>query len=313
MFRRPALLVFLALALVPALPAADATMLNLVMPDAKVIMGADFDRLTSSPFGQHVLSMMNLEGKEFETFVGKTGFDPRRDLREVLVASQSVEDNMGPGSVLVARGAFDESKLAALATVNGGAVSSYNGVKLLSGPPKPGHESPVAACLEGGYMIAGQDAPVKAAIDRHRAAKALDAALAARIQASSNQYHAWLVTTTSPSELAGRVRNPNVAGAMKGDLLQAIESISAGMRFGAIVELAGEANTRSDRDAAALIDVMRFLVSMATSNAPPAIGKFAESLQLTSQGATVQFSASIPSAEFENLFTTRRRTTTAMR
>jgi hypothetical protein len=313
MFRRPAPFVFFALALVPALPAADATMLNLVMPDAKVIMGADVDRLTNSPFGQHILSLMKLEGKEFESFVAMTGFDPRRDLREVLVASQSVEGNMGSDSVAIVRGAFDEAKLTALATVNGGVVSSYNGVKLLTGPPKPGHAGPTGGYLGGGYLVVGQDAPVKAAIDRQRAAKPLDAALAARIQASSGQYHAWVVTTASPSELAGRVRNPNMAGAMKGDLLQAIESISAGVRFGANVEVGGEANTRSDRDATALIDVMRFLVSMATSNAPPAFGKIAESLQLTSEGATVRFSASIPEADFEKLFQPRRRTTTAMR
>lgn len=313
MFRRPAPFIFFALALVPALPAADATMLNLVMPDAKVVMGADVDRLTNSPFGQHILSLMNLEGKEFESFVGMTGFDPRRDLREVLVASQSVEGNMGSDSVAIVRGTFDEAKLTALASVNGGAVSSYNGVKLLTGPPNPRHAGPTVGYLGGGYLIVGQDAPVKAAIDRQRAAKPLDAALAARIQSSSGQYHAWLVTTASPSELAGRVRNPNMAGAMKGDLLQAIESISAGVRFGANVEVGGEANTRSDRDATALIDVMRFLVSMATSNAPRAFGKIAESLQLTSEGATVRFSASIPEADFEKLFQPRRRTTTAMR
>lgn len=313
MFRRPALFVFFALAWVPALPAADATMLNLVPSDSQVIMGADFDRVTNSPFGQHVLSLMNLEGKEFESFVGSTGFDPRRDLREVLVASPSVDENARAGALVVVRGAFDEAKLTALASVNGGVVSSYNGVKLLTGPPNPRHAGPTIGYLGGGYLILGQDASVKAAIDRRQAAKPLDASLAARIQSAGGQYHAWVVTTTSPSELAGRVRNPNMAGAMKGDLLQAIESISAGVRFGANVELGGEANTRSDRDATALIDVMRFLVSMATSNAPPAFGKIAETLQLTAEGATVRFSASIPEADFEKLFQPRRRATTAMR
>mgnify|MGYP006998743006 CR=1 FL=1 len=312
MFRRPALFLF-ALALVPALPAADATMLNLVMPDAKVIMGADFDRLTNSPFGQHVLSLMNLEGKEFESFISATGFDPRRDLREVLVASQVVEGNIGAASIVVVRGTFDETKLTALASVKGGAVSSYNGVNLIAGPPNPRHAGPTIGYLGGGYLILGQDAAVKAAIDRRQAAKPLDASLAARIQSAGGQYHAWVVTTTSPSDLAGRVRNPNVAGAMKGNVLQAIESVSAGLRFGANVELGGEANTRSDRDATALIDVMRFLVSMATSNAPPAFGKIAETLQLTSEGAMVRFSASIPEADFEKLFQPRRRATTAMR
>ncbi len=313
MIRRSAFFVFCALALVPAVPAADATLLNLVMPDAKVIMGADFDRLTNSPFGQHALSLMNLEGKEFESFVAMTGFDPRRDLREVLVASQSVEGNVGAGGVVLVRGAFDEAKLTALASVNGGTVSSYNGVKLLTGPANPRHAGPTIGYLGGGYLIVGQDAPVKAAIDRQRAAKPLDAALAARIQSAGNQYHAWVVTTTSPAELAGRVRNPNVAGAMKGDLLQAIESMSAGVRFGANVEVGGEANTRSDRDASSLVDVARFLVSMATSNAPPAFGKIAESLQLSSEGTVVRFSASLPEAEFEQLIRPRRRGAVAMR
>ncbi|MCC6586711.1 MAG: hypothetical protein IT168_08330 [Bryobacterales bacterium] len=301
---RPTALCLLALAVVaPAMLAVDASMLHLVMGDAKVITGADFDNLRNSPFGQHMLATMNLEGKEFQSFIAMTGFDPRLDLREVVVASSSVD---GQKAVAIIRGTFDEGKIVALAVEHGGTVEAYGSAKLITGPSKAGHAGPVIG-LMGGLMLAGQEEAVMAAVDRAQNGKPLAADVAARVQSASTSYHAWVVTTASPAELAGRFQNPNVSGAMKGDLMQAIENVSAGVRFGANVEMGGEATTRSDKDATALTDVVRFLVQMASSNAPNAgLGSLAQSLQLNAQGRVVKFMASIPESDFEKLFGTGR-------
>lgn len=302
---RAALYVFGLVSLVPALPAADATMLKLVMPDAKVVAGADFDRIKGSPFGQYALSMANFNEPGFQKFLAATGFDPRNDLREFLVASNSVTPTPGtanPGLVIV-KGNFDVTKIGALASVQGATVTTYKGVKIVSGPANGGHPSPSAAFLDG-LMAAGSVDSLKAAIDRQQGSQGIPAELAARIQSASSNYHAWGLTTVSPSEFSGKVPNANLQGAMKGDVIQGIENVSGGVRFGANVEFGGEALTRSDRDATALIDVMRFLISMVVSNAPQqaaGIGALAQSLQLTSNGATVVFSASLPEQDFENL------------
>jgi hypothetical protein len=95
---------------------------------------------------------------------------------------------------------------------------------------------------------------------------------------------------------------------MQGNVIQAIEHMSGGFRFGANVELAGEAVTRSDKDATALADVVRFLASMAASNRDPQapLAQMVDSLQLTAEGRSVRFSLTAPQQEIEKLMKPHR-------
>jgi hypothetical protein len=263
----------------------------------------------SSPFGQFLLSQIQEEAG-FQKLIAETDFDPRRDLREVLVGS----DNASQGNnVVVVKGSFDETKITAAANVHGGSVTTYQGVKLI-GPPgnvtDPG-KSGVIAFIGPGLLLVGQSTSVKAAIDRQRTGSRLSPELAARVQATAGDYDAWLVTATSPANLASRVPERTASGAMQGNVIQAIEYVSGGVRFGSNVELAGEAVTKTAQDATALVDVVRFLGSMAASNAPTQspIAKLYESLQLTALGNTVRFSVTAPEQDIETFFKTKRGNT----
>ncbi|MFN7919912.1 MAG: hypothetical protein U0Q16_07435 [Bryobacteraceae bacterium] len=65
------------------------------------------------------------------------------------------------------------------------------------------------------------------------------------IQAISGRYDAWVFTSGSPAALMGQTKNKNVEGAMNSDLLRGIESMSAGVKFGANVEIGGEATVKT--------------------------------------------------------------------
>ena len=95
---------------------------------------------------------------------------------------------------------------------------------------------------------------------------------------------------------------------MQGNVMQAIDSVVAGARFGPNVELAGEATTKTEKDASALVDVVRFLASMVGSNkdAKTPFVQMVESLQLTSSGKNVKFSISAPEDEIEKLVRPKR-------
>src|SRR5690349_1860669 len=112
MFQRNTVLLLAAAALVvsPAF-AIDAGLLGLVGPDAKVIVGANVDRVKTSPFGQFMLSEIQINERDFQNLLAATGFDPRRDLREVLAVSDNTAKNAH--GLVGARGAFDDTKLAA--------------------------------------------------------------------------------------------------------------------------------------------------------------------------------------------------------
>ena len=68
------------------LHAADPQLLNMVPPDAKVLAGINVDQARNSPLGQFLLAMMPADAG-FQQFVAVSGFDPRRDLHEILVAA----------------------------------------------------------------------------------------------------------------------------------------------------------------------------------------------------------------------------------
>lgn len=123
----------LALALVPAAAfAADQGLLSMVMPDAKVIAGIHVESGRNSQFGQYVLTHMQLDDENFKKFMAETGFDPRRDLTEIVMASNWAADANGRWLVL-ARGIFNAARIASSVKVNGGNVAEFQGVNIFSG------------------------------------------------------------------------------------------------------------------------------------------------------------------------------------
>ena len=63
------------------------------MPDAKVLAGVNVAQAKSSPFGQYVLSQISANDPGLQQLASVTGFDPRQDLCEVLVASNGASTN----------------------------------------------------------------------------------------------------------------------------------------------------------------------------------------------------------------------------
>lgn len=301
-------------ALSPA-SAADQAMLRAVMPDAVVVAGADVDRVMNSPFGQFMLDRMRAEEENLQKLIEMTGFDPRRDLREVLMASRAPQ---GKGSGLVmARGTFDVSKLTATASTHGAVLDSYQGATIFN-LNKSQTNTDIVALLSG-LVLAGPNADVRAALDRLQAAQSTPAAITTQANLASVQWDAWAVSSGSPAQFAGAIKNPNVGGALKGDVLQGITQTSGGVRFGANVEVGGEAVMRSAQDATALVDVYKFLLSMIQLNAPKAgpaassLQSFIGSMNVTTSGNVVKFTAQLPEAELEKLINGGRHTTAQLR
>src|SRR6476660_4791428 len=112
--------------------AADPQLLNLVMPDVGVLAGVNVDQAKTTPFGQYVLSLMQSPDKHMQEMTALTGFDPTRDVRELLVAT-----NATPGKhagLFLARGSFDPARITALATQHQAVTESYKGVTILEDP-----------------------------------------------------------------------------------------------------------------------------------------------------------------------------------
>lgn len=279
--------------------AADSEMLGLVMPETKVLIGVHVDRAKVSPFGQYVLTRMQRTDGEFERFVAATGFDPRRDVKEILVASTGEPGHQS--SLVLARGAFDASRLTAAARLKGHTTETYKGVEILV---SPGGNTAVAF-LDSSLAAAGEPDKVRGAIDRRSSASAIAPGVAAKVNQLSGQYDGWMVTLVPVSTFATRLNDPNMQGALRGDLLRAIDEASGGVKFGQMVQISAQAVTRTEKDATALADVARFLATMVRLNVPErqatVLGPVLEGLDVKTEGNTLHVNLAMPESDLERL------------
>jgi hypothetical protein len=308
---------------IAAFAAVDPGLLRLVMPDAKVIAGLQVRETKNSLFGQYVLSHMQIEDVGFKKFIAQTGFDPRRDVTEILMASNWEQASPQSRWLVAARGTFNLPQITGAAKANGGTITDFQGVGILTyseepkpqdakpGDAKPDVESGIAF-FDSSSAVMGDLASVKAAIQRKQSGAAATGDLLGKVHDVSAKNDFWFVTTVPISEFAGAMPNPNLSGAMKGDLLAAIHQASGGIRFGDTVTMSGEAVTRSDKDAQALLDVFKFLAGLIQLNSENnkvagQVSTLLDTMDLKTSGNVMTMSLAIPEVQLEQLLNTMRQ------
>src|ERR1017187_2822234 len=114
--------------------AADSQLLSYVMPDAKVLAGVNVDQAKASPFGLYVLTQMQSGNPGMQQLIALTGFDPTRDVHELLAATNVTPGAKSPMGLILARGNFDPATITALATSKGAPTEVYGGVTIIEDP-----------------------------------------------------------------------------------------------------------------------------------------------------------------------------------
>lgn len=283
--------------------AADPQLLNLVMPDAQVVAGMNITNSEISPLGTFILSHLSNDAG-LQKFIAQTGFDPTKDLTEVLAASNG--NTAAPASVVLARGTFDVAKI--IAQVGQGSASqasNYGGATLITSTNA--NDQHALAFIGGSISVLGNVASVKAALDRSSGVNSISPALATQVQTLSTTEDAWSVSLASLGALI-----PGGAGSADGmagqtlQLVKNIQSSSAGLKFGANVQFTAQAVADTPQDAASLGDVIKMIASLAAMSAAnntqaAGVAQALQSLQVSTSGATVNLSATLPEAQVEAL------------
>jgi hypothetical protein len=281
------------------LPAANSRLLNLVMPDAMALADVNVDQAKASPFGQYVLTtLLQSQAQQLQQLATLTGFDPRQDVDELLLASNSAAGSKT--GLALALGTFDPAKITAAAQLAGGGVETYSGVSIIEDPQKQNG----LAFLDATLVVAGDLASVKAAIDRrNNGAPAIPATLLAQVNQLSASEDAWALTTVPPSTLQPSAAAPPAGGVNIQKALQQIQSASGGVKFGSAVVVTAQAQTASPQDALQLGAVLQMLVSVAQLSASkdPQAAALAQSVQVGTEGSTVKVSLSVPESQIEQL------------
>jgi hypothetical protein len=294
------------------LPAADTALLSLVMPDAKVIAGAQVNHVKNSPFGAFVLSHMQIDDPDFQKFMAATGFDPRRDLSELLIASNSARNDPS-GWLILAKGTFDAARIQGTAKSLGGAIAPYKGMSIISlsaahggGQAQKASSTAAIAFLDPSTAAMGTFDAVEAAIDRRIARAGVATGLAGKVQQISSTNDFWFTTLVPLSEFADSMPDSNLAGALKGNLLQNVQQASGGVKFGSNIVLSAEIMTRSPQDASALVDVVKFIAGLIQTNresdkTASKVSTVLDALRCSAQGNVMTMSLSIPEAALEQM------------
>lgn len=290
--------------------AADATLLSLVPADAKIVAGVQVSNAKASPLGHFVLSRLHPEGQEaFQKLMEATGFDPRRDVSEVLLAS-SMPATRDQGIVVV-RGVFDPARIQSAATAHGCTTSTVMGVTLYTA----GDSSKGALALpDATTAMLGDVESVKAAIGRYRSKAKPGEDLQKQVRAASRDASGaandfWFVTLVPLSEIAPKPA-PGAPGNPQMNALQSIQQASGGARFTADnVSVAAQLVMRSDKDAQSMADVIRFLTGMLQQHRgkdSPAstVAALLNTLTINTSANVTQVALVLPEAQLEQLLNT---------
>lgn len=300
-----------------ALFSADPALLNLVMPEARMVAGMDVERARDSFLGRKLMEQLDAKDAEFAKFVAMTGFDPRRDLKEIIVATPDANAKNPPALILV-RGVFDTGRINGFLTVAGvAAKENLGGVDFYT---KPNSKDDVGfAIIDGTLALAGPREVVRAALNRRAAtASGLTAETYSKVQTLSRANDIWAVTSIPMAEFSNAMPGGNQGapgGMMGGDAFKAIEQAAMGIRFGAeFLELTAETISKTEKDATSIADVVRFLSTMVQMNREkPEVKAFAaalDSMKLTTDAKTTTLTISLPMAEMEQMLKMHRKPTT---
>ncbi|HEY1755612.1 MAG TPA: hypothetical protein VGG72_09475 [Bryobacteraceae bacterium] len=292
-----------------ALAGVDPTLVALVMPDAKMLIGFQVGQAQSTPLGQYLLSQVQLD-PNVNRVMTAAGFDPRKDLREILAATG---DSLN--GLVLGRGSFQPAKILKAAAGAGATQSTYRGVEMLtfpalSGAAGPNHvrNQPAAsiAFLDSSTFAAGDTEAVKGAIGRRGAAAVVSGELAEKAREISVANDAWVATLTPPTGLSNPGRGA-AAGPFQ-NVLQSALQLSAGIKFAVSqVTLSAEVTARSPQDAQSMADLMKLLAGMlqASRSQDPNASKgasMADAARISSSGSVMYLVIAVPERDLEQFF-----------
>jgi hypothetical protein len=225
----------------------------MVPADSVTLIGMRMQQLEATPLFQKLLAQQKIP--QMDQFARDSGFDPRRDVRDLLLASN------GKQTVMLARGTFNVKPpdKARKLSYHGFAIMANGG----TGPAQYGF-----CILDSTLAAAGPLPALEAALDQYKSGNRNNAAaLLARARTVAENYQFWVVAAGT-----SQLITENMPGASNGpDFGRIFRSLQnalfeADLRNGLKGFVEGDCTTA--QDAKKLSDAARGMVGMARLNTP---------------------------------------------
>jgi hypothetical protein len=283
----------------------DQALLDLVPSDAMVVAGVQIEKSKASPVGQYLLSKMQTGQPGAQKLIDQTGFDPRRDLHEIVIATTGPQQNpRKPAVTVIARGVFDRSHIKTALLSKGGQVETINDVDILTGS---GNHVIALAILDPTLAIAGQLSVVRSIVLNRNSPNSLGGQLAKNIALASRDNEAWFASVYPGSLLPAHSALRANGQRLDGTALRSILQSSGGLHFGGnAVSVSFDAATGSSKDAESLSDVVRFFASMIqmqheNQREAALLAPSLNAMRLTTSGSNLHVEMSLPEQAVEEL------------
>jgi hypothetical protein len=254
---------------------ADTSLGAFIPSDTVALAGIRMDQLRATPLYQKLRARNLLSA--LDDLKARTGFDPTRDVNELLIAMN------GKDAVTIARGHFHPTGTAAQ-------KAPYKGYTLYV------QGDGAWTLIDPSTTLAGTTRAVRAAIDQYKIGgrSAAVKALLARARAIPSDYQVW-AASDSPEAFAPPAEAGNTAnlGKIFGQLDRF--TIVFDLRRGFNAVATGEC--RTEQDAKTLSDALRGLVSLGKLSAPKGqtdLLRVYDAIQVDQQQKSVKLAASIP-------------------
>jgi len=271
----------------------DNVLKQLVPRDAVSLFGAQMDQVKTSPLYQKLVAQQKLT--QLDEFAAETNFDPRRDVRELLIASNLTRKS----GVLLARGNFHVAP-EAFSKIKEMRRSIYKGYVLWTNPAQE-----AGFCiLDSTLAIAGPTASMRASLDQYLArGKVEPSSLLQKAMAVPMRNQIWLVSDGG-SDFIGNNMPETGPAANFARIFRNLESaqFQADLSRGLYAFVQGSCKT--DADAKSLADAARGLIGFGRLSVPESQPQFLrvwDAVQVSQQGRVLSVTADIPSDLVENL------------
>jgi hypothetical protein len=272
---------------------------GLVLPaDTKFVIGIDVQRFVQSPFYKKFASQGG-RPQAFTELEQKTGFNPERDVDEVLIAGRP--DKGQQAGLVIVRGRFDRYKLSQAIETAGTGVTT----KKHEGNPlylfNEGQKAATAIAFLGhddDLLVMGSQASVEAAVSAHfQGATPLkqNTALTGLLERVKPGSTFWIVGDQSLlSQMPSTVPGPGGAG---GQLqLPALRGVMVTGELDPVVTIDVTGDAADAAAATQLADIVRGFVALASLQASqkPELKGLQNAVSVTTDQSSVHISARVP-------------------
>lgn len=268
----------------------DAALAPLIPADSVMLAGIRLDRLKDTPFYKTFV-----EGKQIpqlEEFAQRTGLDPRKDLWEIVMASN------GSRTVALVRGKFggmfgQEPRFEGIGALR----RNYRGYSL------QGNQDGVVTFMNASVAIAGPPRAVEAIIDgRDNSKENPPQALLDMVHQVPGTAQVWMVTTSGGSLISALPQTGNLS-----NLARAVASLQQATLYADVshgLDLKAYGAYPDAATAKQIHDALRGLIGigrLSTKAGQPEMLKFFDSITVTAQDAKVDVSIDAPIEVLEKL------------